>query len=141
MSDVTSEAVWRPLWPQNIIFFVGLQLMEVLNLLLTMSQFLQNTSKNFQKSPRNSPKILKNLQKISKKSNSPFSSMSAATLLGPNLVSIGSVSSSLGDFLNAPIPHFRFWESPLILYPDVGSVESMGDFPICLCWLNLWSTC
>ena len=32
-----------------------------LNLLLTMNQFLQNSSKNFQKSPRNSPKILKNV--------------------------------------------------------------------------------
>ena len=51
--------------------------------------FLQRT--NFSKIPQKiSKNILKCLQKSSKitqKSNSPFPSMSAATLLGPNLVS------------------------------------------------------
>ena len=56
--NLTSENVQRPQWPQNLIFFVCLQLMEVLNLLLlTMSQFLQNSSKIprecLQKSPKN----------------------------------------------------------------------------------------
>ena len=58
-SDLTSEAVWRPYWPQNLILFVGLKLMEVLNL-LTTNQFLQNSSKSLQKSSRMSPKILRN---------------------------------------------------------------------------------
>ena len=57
--------------------------MEVLNLLLTMSQFLQNSSKNLQNFSKNS-------SEISKKSNSSFLSMSAATLLGPNLVMLES---------------------------------------------------
>ena len=80
-SDLTSEAVWRPQWPQNLILFVCLQLMEVLNL-LTTNQFLQNSSKNLQKSS----KILQKSSYITQKSNSSFPSVSAATLLGPNLV-------------------------------------------------------
>ena len=37
--DLTSEAVWRPYWPQNLIFSVGPKLMEVFNL-LTTNKFL-----------------------------------------------------------------------------------------------------
>ena len=72
---MTFEAVWRPQWPQNLIFIVGLKMMEVLYLLLTTSQFLQNSSKNLQKMSKNPQKY-----------KSPISSMSAAGLLGPNLV-------------------------------------------------------
>ena len=66
---------------RSTIKFLGLWLMEVLNL-LTTNQFLQNSSnfsKNLQKSSRMSPKILKN-QILH------FPSMSAAGLLCPNLV-------------------------------------------------------
>ena len=59
-------------------FFVGLQLMEVLNLLLTMNKFLQ-------KSSRKSPKILINLSKI-KFSNSfhvSRNSLRSEPCLGP----------------------------------------------------------
>ena len=43
-----SKAVWCPEWPQNLIFFVDLRLMEVLNVLLT-NKFLQNSAKKFYK--------------------------------------------------------------------------------------------
>ena len=49
--------------------------LEVLNLLLTTNQFLQNSSK-----------ILKSVSKNPKNSNHTIPSMSATTLLGPNLV-------------------------------------------------------
>ena len=43
-------------------------------------------SPKFLKFSKKSPKILKNGSKIPQKSNSPFPSMSAAGILGPNLV-------------------------------------------------------
>ena len=43
-SDLTSETVWRPQWPQKIIFFVILRLMEVL-LPRTTNQFLKKSSR------------------------------------------------------------------------------------------------
>ena len=66
--------------------------MEVLNL-LTTNKFLPNSSKILQKSSKMSPKILKN---ITQNSNSPFPTMSAATLLGPYLVSVWRMTWSRG---------------------------------------------
>ena len=55
---LASEAVLRPQYRQNLIFFVGLWLTEILNLvLLTKNKFLQNSSKIFSKIVINLPKI------------------------------------------------------------------------------------
>ena len=60
-SDLTAEAVWRPQWPHNLIFFVGLKLMEIL-----MMDKQQHNNKQI--SPKFLKKFSKNLQECIQKS-------------------------------------------------------------------------
>ena len=79
-SDPTSKAIWSSQWPPSLVFFVGIRLMKVGNL-LTRNQFLQNNSEFLQKVS----KFLIDHREI----KFSISSVSAAGLLGPKLVSSG----------------------------------------------------
>ena len=69
-------------WQNDLVNFF----MEVLNLLTTNNLSISHNERISPKFLKKSPKIFKNVSKNPQKSNSPFPSVSAAGLLGPNLV-------------------------------------------------------
>ena len=77
-----SEAVSRPYQPQNFIFFFGHRLMEVLNIFLTMNQFLKIPQKYLSQNHQKFCKICLKSPKI----KFSISLTTVETLLGPNLV-------------------------------------------------------
>ena len=109
--------------------------MEALNLLLlSMSQFLQNSS-------RMSPKTSKITQKI----KTPFPSMSAATLLGPNLVPLQrppSPHNACRNNYSAAMVSLNAWKWKCCMLPGKksGNLTVQNMFVYCK-WSNLNAPC